>query len=335
MARFITRTASRLISSTIDHQNNTPNQIRSAFLNTQHRQLIRLNSSSSAATTQTKPSIDQTNHVVGRSGKVYSHRTVKIVGAIGRLLGYTLQKSTAVTLTSDYYDRCAARFEIEKQFWVEECGLPDSFQTWFQVTQLHMWLITVRFRSMKAPLGKYYLQEFINHSFLDTEDRIRGPQNKITKGTLIKNYMKILLHQHRGFQTVLDWAISHDPELNQSDQFLAGVIWRNLFGAAWGKGMGGVKGIFDSKEEPPVNSSTSPLQLSSSPPSTTTSTAIEDEDSEQLHSLENDVKFPETLERLVIFIRKELVRLDQVTDKTIITGQTSTDQAGLTQFNKI
>jgi len=270
-------------------------------------------------------SLVEPNHhqVIGRSGKVYSQRTVKIVGAIGKLLGYTLQKSTAVTLTSDYYDRCAARFEMEKQFWVQECGLPDSFQTWFQVTQLHMWLLTVRFRSMKAPLGKYYIQEFVNHSFLDTEDRIRGPQNKITKGTLIKNYMKILLHQHRGFQTVLDYAISREPQLNQTDQFLAGVIWRNLFGAAWGKGMGGVKGIFDSKEEPPVTSS-------QSSPSTTTS--LEDE---QEHSLENDVKFPEILERLVIFIRKELVRLDQVSDKTIITGQTSTDQPGLTQFNKI
>jgi hypothetical protein len=127
MARFITRTVARLISSPINPQNNTPNQIRSAFSNNQHRQLIRLNSNS-AATTQTKPSIDQTNHVVGRSGKVYSHRTVKIVGAIGRLLGYTLQKSTAVTLTSDYYDRCAARFEIEKQFWVEgeDIGLDKS-----------------------------------------------------------------------------------------------------------------------------------------------------------------------------------------------------------------
>lgn len=257
------------------------------------------------------------------------------------MLGYTLQKSTAVTLTSDYYDRCAARFEIEKEFWVKECGLPDSFQTWFQVTQLHMWLITVRFRSMKAPLGKYYLQEFINHSFLDTEDRIRGPQNKITKGTLIKNYMKILLHQHRGFQTVLDWAISHQPELNQSDQFLAGVIWRNLFGAAWGRGMGGVKGIFDSNEEPSVNSTTphqlSPSTPSASPPSSPSSTtaAIDDGEPEQSHSLENDLKFPQTLERLVIFIRKELVRLDQVSDKTIITGQTSVDQPGLTQFNKI
>ncbi|KAI7959724.1 hypothetical protein MJO28_003515 [Puccinia striiformis f. sp. tritici] len=315
MATSITRTAARrLLSTTITEKNINQNWTK-AILNNNNQSNIRYFNSSPART--------EPKQVIGRSGKAYSPTTVKIVGAIGRLLGYTLQKSTAVTLTSDYYDRCAARFEIEKQFWVEECGLPDSFQTWFQVTQLHMWLITVRFRSMKAPLGKYYLQEFVNHSFLDTEDRIRGPQNKITKGTLIKNYMKILLHQHRGFQTVLDWAISRDPELNQSDQFLAGVIWRNLFGAAWGKGMGGVKGIFDSKEDQPT---TTPLQL----PSTS-----EDEDPEQLHTFENDVKFPETLERLVIFIRRELVRLDQVSDKTIITGQSSTDQAGLTQFNKI
>ncbi|POW08532.1 hypothetical protein PSTT_07420, partial [Puccinia striiformis] len=303
MATSITRTAARrLLSTTIPEKNINPNWPR-AILNNNNQSNIRY-------LTLVQRELNQSKLLVDRGKPIHPQRS-------------RLWKSTAVTLTSDYYDRCAARFEIEKQFWVEECGLPDSFQTWFQVTQLHMWLITVRFRSMKAPLGKYYLQEFVNHSFLDTEDRIRGPQNKITKGTLIKNYMKILLHQHRGFQTVLDWAISRDPELNQSDQFLAGVIWRNLFGAAWGKGMGGVKGIFDSKEDQPT---TTPLQL----PSTS-----EDEDPEQLHTFENDVKFPETLERLVIFIRRELVRLDQVSDKTIITGQSSTDQAGLTQFNKI
>lgn len=281
--------------------------------------------------------------IIGRSGKLYNPRTVKIVQTIGRWLGYTLQKSTAVTLTSDYYDRCAARFEFEKSFWVDQCRLPDSFQTWFLVTQLHMWLISVRFRSMARPLGTYYLQEFVNHSFLDAEDRIRGPKNKITQGSLIKNYMKLLLDQHRGFHTLLDWSISReflDPLPNpigtesddhhpnhRADQFLAGVIWRNLFGANWGGGMGGVKGIFDSNPSDPSSPSTSTSSSSSAdhPPS----------DDERVHTLEDDVKFAENLERLIIFIRKELIRLDRVSDHTITTGRASGDQTGLTQFGRI
>jgi hypothetical protein len=100
-----------------------------------------------------------------------------------------------------------------------------------------------------------------------------------------------------------------------------------LFGAAWGKGMGGVKGIFDSKDDEP----------SPKTPPTPPSDMKQDQqlDEEEQHSFENDVKFPETLERLVLFIRKELVRLHHISDKTIVTGQTSNDQPGLTQFNKI
>lgn len=273
--------------------------------------------------------------VVGRSGKIYSSRTVKIVETIGRVLGYTLQKSTAVTLTSDYYDRCADRFNQEKQFWIKECGLPDSFQTWFQVTQLHMWLLTVRFRSMKSPLGRYYIQEFVNHSFIDIEERMRGPSNKITKGTLIKKYMKDLLNQHRGFQLHADWAISRTLE-NESDQFLAALIWRNLFGAAWGGGMGGVNGIFDS------NFPNSPELAVKSSPTTPIFSSFSDSLKPQVHSFDNDVKFAQILERMVTFIRKELVRLDQVSDQTIISSPSSRQSSpsasnpiGLTQFNKI
>ncbi|MBW0566511.1 hypothetical protein O181_106226 [Austropuccinia psidii MF-1] len=270
---------------------------------------------------------NSSNVVVGRSGKIYSKRTVKLVEMIGRLLGYNLKKSTAITLTSDYYDRCANAFELQKDFWVGECGLPDSFQTWFQITQLHMWLLTVRFRAMPPPLGKLYTQEFVNHAFLDTEHRMRGPKNKVTKNTLVKKYMQIMLQQHRGIQIGLDWAIAREKD---SDQMLAAAIWRNIFGAAWGRGMGGVKGIFSctTQNQDPQNTQSIDQFLTPSFDSL-------DQSSTNPNSIEGDLKFAEILKRSVTFIRKELIRLDQVSDKMIVSGQSPNQQDGLTSFGKI
>lgn len=56
---------------------------------------------------------------VGRSGKTYSPLTVKLITGLGKLLGYNLRTSNAITLTSDFYDRCANQFETEKDFWTK------------------------------------------------------------------------------------------------------------------------------------------------------------------------------------------------------------------------
>ena len=41
---------------------------------------------------------------------------------------------------------------------VSECRLPPTFQTWFTVTNLHVWLLTVRFRALPPPYGDNFVQ---------------------------------------------------------------------------------------------------------------------------------------------------------------------------------
>lgn len=115
-----------------------------------------------------------------------------------------------------------------------ECQLPPSFQTWFSITTLHVWLVSCRFRSLPAPVGHTYVQEFINHMFIDMEYRIRGPY-AVTQGRLIKGYMKDLLEQYHGS------IAAYDEGLVRGDAVLAAALWRNMFGAGWGA-VGGVKG---------------------------------------------------------------------------------------------
>ncbi|GAA6062137.1 hypothetical protein JCM10212_003172 [Sporobolomyces blumeae] len=202
----------------------------------------------------------------------YSPLTVSIVTKLAKLFGYHSQTSTAIRTTSDYYDRCAERGEIEAPFWYEECSLPPSFQTWFSITTLHVWLLSVRFRSLPAPLGRTYVQELINHMFIDMEYRIRGPYN-VTQGRLIKGYMKDLLEQYHGS------IAAYDEGLVRGDAVLAAAVWRNMFGAGWG-GIGGVKGKRAPKAGEAPKLGPNPLQVeahpapssSSASPSTTPTT---------------------------------------------------------------
>lgn len=51
--------------------------------------------------------------------------------------------------------------------------MPPTFQSWFTVTNLHVWLLTARLRALPRPAGQDHIQGLIDHFFLDVEDRIR------------------------------------------------------------------------------------------------------------------------------------------------------------------
>ena len=54
-----------------------------------------------------------------------------------------------------------------------ECHLPPTFQSWFMVTNIHVWILTTRLRALPAPHAQPHIQGLIDHFFLDVEDRIR------------------------------------------------------------------------------------------------------------------------------------------------------------------
>ncbi|KAG6337375.1 hypothetical protein ID866_1698 [Astraeus odoratus] len=54
-----------------------------------------------------------------------------------------------------------------------ECALPPTFQSWFTITNLHVWLLTVRLRALPVPHGMQHIQGLIDHFFQDVEERVR------------------------------------------------------------------------------------------------------------------------------------------------------------------
>ncbi|KAH8554097.1 hypothetical protein BGW37DRAFT_243279 [Umbelopsis sp. PMI_123] len=104
--------------------------------------------------------------------KQYSETTKKVVFGIARMLGYYSTSSTAIRTSRDLYSVCAKQVEENKKFYHEECSLPDNFQTWFSITQIHVWMLMVRLRAEDH--GKIYIQELVNRFFEDAEERIRS-----------------------------------------------------------------------------------------------------------------------------------------------------------------
>ncbi|KAI0653453.1 hypothetical protein C8Q70DRAFT_1035488 [Cubamyces menziesii] len=187
--------------------------------------------------------------------------------ALAGLLGYGSTKQYAGRRAFNMYSElCVPRADNEAAFWKKECHLPPTFQSWFTVTNLHVWLLTVRLRALPTPHGQNYVQGLIDHFFIDIEDRVRAvlqpvspgslapPQNlapytsrsdfyrianamskKNAKGrtpeSLVTRQMKIFKEQWAGM------GMSFDLGLVRSDAELAAAVWRNLLGARGARGI--------------------------------------------------------------------------------------------------
>jgi len=148
-------------------------------------------------------------------------------------MGYNSLTSTSIRVTSDLYDRCAERAHVERNFWYGDCALPETYQSWFQITNLHVYLLLTRFRAFDKAAHKTYSQELVNHFFIDAESRMRD-RFGVQTSRLVKGYMRDMHMQHRGS------ILGFDEGLATGDARLAQAVWRNIWGAGWGT-VAGVK----------------------------------------------------------------------------------------------
>ncbi|KAI8358055.1 ubiquinol-cytochrome C chaperone-domain-containing protein [Mortierella sp. GBAus27b] len=104
-----------------------------------------------------------------------------LLRGIAKLTGHYTVSQTAMRSTHNFYEICAMQLGDKRSFWIDTCGLPDNFQTWFSVTHLHVWLLMVRIRAEKN--GKVFQQQLVNHFFHDIEDRMRYNHKVNAKGS--------------------------------------------------------------------------------------------------------------------------------------------------------
>lgn len=236
-----------------------------------------------------------------------------------------------------------------------ECHLPPTFQSWFTVVNLHVWLLTVRLRALPPPHGMNHIQALIDHFFLDVEDRVRAilqpatpdsaatpasvtnpytapshfytianPDRKRPKGRaperLVGQQMKIFKEQWAGM------GMSFDVSLLRGDADMAAVAWRNILG---GRGARGIVYPTDGQDpsKPYFRRSVNLIGGEVEKVKKLDERGLEVEEARDDGSGVHDyapneadkyVAYPELMAALVAYLRRELVRLQEIPDEEII-----------------
>ena len=237
-----------------------------------------------------------------------------------------------------------------------DCALPPTFQSWFTITNLHVWLLTVRLRALPPSQATFYQQALLDHFFIDVEDRIRTvlqpPATPTVPYTFATNFYlnpnapvpgekgkdgkpkprsrapdRIVTRQMKIFKE--QWAgmgIAFDLGLAKSDMELAGAIWRNLLGAR------GATGIAYPSSTPETASTPFKRALNLVGGEVVNVAKIDWEkestrdDNSGVHDfppaeVDRYLAYPETMESIVTYVRRELQRLEGVSDEAILGGQ--------------
>ncbi|KAG7085653.1 hypothetical protein E1B28_003199 [Marasmius oreades] len=263
------------------------------------------------------------------------------------LLGYNSPKQIAGRRALVLYDSlCVGTAGANQDFWRHKCDLPPTFQSWFTITHLHVWMLTVRLRALPPPHGKYYVQFVLDHFFLDIEDRIRAilqpsvpprapyttpstfyvnpnlpPEGETLKRgsrapeRLVTRQLKVFREQWMGM------GMSFDLGLVKSDAELAAAVWRNLLGARGARGIDYSVGSFRRAVNLVGGNVEDPEKVDFE------KEEVRD-DGSGVHDygpgeVDKYVMYPELMEELVTYIRRELVRLEGISDSEIMDGYIS------------
>lgn len=242
----------------------------------------------------------------------YSESTKTLVRGVAKLMGYNWKASTAIRETGRMVRSVVEAVEDDKVFWYEDCRLPATYQTFFQLHLLYILILMPRLRALPAsdvlpphpipepvstaepqgvdtpssstsiltkPNYEAYPTELLNHFFEMAESQMRLVLGKGERERVIRKYMDEMGEQWKGAGVGLDYVmgltISESLEDRvKADEELASWVWRNLF---QGKGLGKDGGA-------------------------------------------DEVGLPDQLERVVRFVRREMARLDRIEDADVIAG---------------
>ncbi|KAK9710598.1 Serine carboxypeptidase 3 [Basidiobolus ranarum] len=134
------------------------------------------------------------------------------------VVDYYKPKYHVIQLGEIFYKTCALQ-GCDKEFYIKDCNLPDNFQTWFSITQLHVWMLMVRLRA--EPNGKEIVQQMVNFYFLDAEQRIKDAG--VTSSKIVTSTVKDLVAGFHG------GVMAYDEGMCKDDPVLAAALWRFVF----------------------------------------------------------------------------------------------------------
>ncbi|KAJ7072569.1 hypothetical protein C8F01DRAFT_1243611 [Mycena amicta] len=244
------------------------------------------------------------------------------------IIGMGSPRSLAQTRTFVLYERvCALRADEEKLFWRNDCALPPTFQSWFTVITLHIWMLVVRFRALPSAYSRRYADCLVEHFFQDVEDRVRaimqpshdfkpytfistfyvnpnapkGSDNKEKLSNaperLVSQQLKIFKEQWTGFSLSLDLALVKGDMEMAADHDPSAPTFRRAVNLVGGMVVNPEKVDFDKEAVTEDHSGVHDF-----PPS----------------EADKYLEYPQLMLDIVQYIRRELVRLEAYSDEQIV-----------------
>eukprot|EP00040_Diaphanoeca_grandis_P044738 m.13412 g.13412 ORF g.13412 m.13412 type:complete len:297 (-) comp9719_c0_seq1:315-1205(-) len=142
-------------------------------------------------------------------------RIVKRVGILG---GFYSKKQTISRSARDIYLECCKQAAEPELYKI--CGLPDTFQSWFLIQHLYVWMLCVRSIS-DGDEGKMFHKQLVQFFWQDVDHRfmLMNVQD-ITIKTESKRELSSMFY---------GLLFAYDEGLATDDQVLAAAVWRNLF----------------------------------------------------------------------------------------------------------
>ncbi|KAI4459676.1 ubiquinol-cytochrome c reductase complex assembly factor 1 family member [Holotrichia oblita] len=109
---------------------------------------------------------------------------------------------------------------IDKGTFFEEFNLPDTFYSWFVITELHVWMLMVRCMA-EGDDGRYVRNRIVQALWSDVGLRVKKLGASNPAGTRAQ-----VQELNEQFQAAL---IAYDEGLQSDDVVLAGAIWRRMY----------------------------------------------------------------------------------------------------------
>ncbi|KAI9762252.1 MAG: hypothetical protein M4579_000576 [Chaenotheca gracillima] len=114
---------------------------------------------------------------------------------------------------------------IGEGWWYDDVKLLPTFNTWAQITMLHIYLLATRFRMFAPTSAPAWQQHLLDHFFYDAEHRMTTFHGMAVSAARNK-HLKDLFLQYRGAMAAYDEGVC------RGDAVLATALWRNVWAQA-------------------------------------------------------------------------------------------------------
>lgn len=157
-------------------------------------------------------------NAVGESGMSANSLIEKIIGGLRIIAAPLVKKTVLIGSSKNVYQCCVDGMNFEDFF--EACDLPDTFQSWFIVLHLHIWMCLVRLKAEGAD-GRFMYKKLVEMMWFDVEERMKNLGT--IDSVVVRDNLRVLVKQFYGLTIALDEGLLCD------DTVLATALWRNMF----------------------------------------------------------------------------------------------------------